>query len=164
MAGRHRDAGTGWHERKRPRRLVGAAGVVIVIVVAVVVSVLLVNGGHSKKAKPRALVAVRATPIPTVAPFNRIEVVLDAPNVAVTQAAQTRLTDASLTLVKALPDVPFGQFPSSRVLVFDSSARSQALAHKAATALGIPNAPVLVTDQSTVVTDAIVVLSKDYKP
>jgi hypothetical protein len=147
----------------RKRALV--AGVVVLVVVGALIAVLVSRGGHATPAaKKPARVQVFPSPIVDTGPLTRVEVVLDVPTAGLAASAAKRLTAASLTFMSAVPDVPYGQYPSSRILVFDSSARSRTLAQKAAVALGIPNAPILVTDQKTVVTDAIAILGSDYKP
>jgi hypothetical protein len=100
----------------------------------------------------------------TVAVGTRVEVVNDAGTPDLAASAGTRLRAARLVLVKAVNDQPFGQHPRSEVLVFDSAPASLDFGHRVAVALGIPAAPVVVSNQVSVVTDAIAVLGKDYRP
>lgn len=95
---------------------------------------------------------------------SRVEVINDSGVPDLADSARTRLRAARLTLVKAVNDDPFGQFPRTQVMVFDSSATALALGHRVAAALGLPAAPVVVSNQVSVVTDAIAVLAADYQP
>jgi len=95
---------------------------------------------------------------------TRVEVVNDAGTPDLAASAGTRLRAARLVLIKAVNDQPFGQHPRSEVLVFDAAPTSLAFGHRVAEALGIPAAPVVVSNQVSVVTDAIAVLGGDYQP
>ncbi len=142
----------------RPRYLLG---VLPALAAAIAVPVVMSSsGGDAKPATAPAPVAVPAVRA-DIGPLTRVEVLLDAPIADGAVAAQRSLARAGLDVVKVLPDVPYGQYSGSRVLVFDSSERSRALATRAAASLGIPTASIFVTNQSTVVTDAIVILGAD---
>ena len=100
----------------------------------------------------------------SVAAGTRVEVVNDAGTPDLAASAGTRLRAARLVLIKAVNDQPFGQHPRSEVLVFDAAPTSLAFGHRVAEALGIPAAPVVVSNQVSVVTDAVAVLGGDYQP
>ena len=115
----------------------------------------------ASQALTRALFAGATAPITTLI---RVQVVNDSGAPKLPASAQQRLASAELQLTGISKDVPLNQYPHSRILVFNSSPQSLALGHATARALGIPKAPVLVTNQTTVVTDAIAILGADYKP
>jgi anionic cell wall polymer biosynthesis LytR-Cps2A-Psr (LCP) family protein len=96
------------------------------------------------------------------APGTRVEIINDSGRPGLTTEVRAQLSAHGLTFVRAINDSPFHQYKQTSVLVFDSTSASIALGHRVAAALGLPNAPVLVSNQSTSVADAIAVLADDY--
>jgi hypothetical protein len=93
---------------------------------------------------------------------TRVEVINDSGRPDLATSARAKLSANGLTFVRAINDTPFHQYKQSSILVFGSSTATIAFGHQVARALGIPNAPVLVSSQTTTVADALAVLSDDY--
>lgn len=93
---------------------------------------------------------------------TRVQIVNDSGRPGLATSARAKLSAHQLTFVRAVNDKPFHQYTRSAVLVFDSSPQSIAFGHRVAAALGLPDAPVLVSTQKTGVADAIAVLANDY--
>jgi hypothetical protein len=93
---------------------------------------------------------------------TRVQVVNDSGRPGLATSARAKLSAHQLSFVRAVNDKPFHQYTRSAVLVFDSSASTIAFGHRVAAALGLPNAPVLVSSQKTGVADALAVLADDY--
>ncbi len=93
---------------------------------------------------------------------TRVEVINDSGRPDLATSARAKLSAGGLTFVRAINDTPFHQYKQSSILVFSSSPASIAFGHRVAKALGIPDAPVLVSDQTTTVADALAVLDDDY--
>jgi hypothetical protein len=93
---------------------------------------------------------------------TRVQIVNDSGRPGLATSARSKLSAHQLSFVRAVNDKPFHQYTRSAVLVFDSSAPSIAFGHRVAAALGLPNAPVLVSNQKTGVADALAVLAEDY--
>jgi anionic cell wall polymer biosynthesis LytR-Cps2A-Psr (LCP) family protein len=109
----------------------------------------------------------RADSIPAgrVAGDNRVIVLNGTGALNLGESAHEKLDRHNLVFVHSGNQQGFSfRHRPSVVLVPDDSAASRALGHRVATALGLPDTAIRVTDQPTSAADAVVILGADYHP
>jgi hypothetical protein len=79
------------------------------------------------------------------------------------ELVRDRIVPAGFGFAGSRNQTPFGQ-KTTVIVVFDSAPESLARGKRLATALGLPNAPVQVSDRAQSVADLLVVVGSDFRP
>jgi len=94
---------------------------------------------------------------------NRVLVLNQVGTPGLGQAVRDKIVAAGFVFVDARNQKPFGR-TTTLIVVFDSSSKTTIKASQLATALGLPQAAIQVSDRAQNIADAIVYLGSDFKP
>ncbi|MDP9241122.1 MAG: LCP family protein [Actinomycetota bacterium] len=94
---------------------------------------------------------------------NRVLVLNQVGTPGLGQAVRDRIVAADFVFVDARNQKPFDR-TKTIIVVFDRTAKTKVRASQLATALGLPQAEVQVSDRAQNIADAIVYLGSDFKP